>query len=1557
MEHTIAPKLESSRKELLDLSMRNSLLNYRIPKARGLHIIQEKSSAIFDILVSKGKSMTFLGRPDNNDESEDNELPELPPLSDEQQRDAYLDTKLQTSESEKKLQSKILNTYYFARTSIEEQGVNILYLAMGMLNWYEKGNEKDVRQAPLILIPVILERSSASERFRLRYSGSEIGANLSLQAKMLAEFNITIPDLSDVEDFDIDAYFNDIAGRIQKEKGWSVEKDTIELGFFSFGKFMIYNDLDTSQWPSDHKPEKHKAITALFGDGFDEPHPSATDDHHIDHDTVADELFQVVDADSSQVLAMLAVHEGRNMVIQGPPGTGKSQTITNIIANAVGHGKKVLFVAEKMAALEVVKRRMDNIHLGEACLELHSHKANKRELHEELKRVLDLGRPAVSHLESEIQLLDEHRARLNAYCDAVNTAIEKSGLSPQRVMGYLLDIDKRREHTELPKIPITNPEQWDADRIRRAEDMADVIEARLADIGQPSELLFYGTGLTVFHPHERSAFAGSLNAAITATDALVSYTAALATKLGVQPPDSEDAVQSLVKLFHWVEKRPELTDINIKNPAWITQEEDIRELLDTGERLAALHREYDEILLPEAWEQQMIEIRQNILLHGGKWYKFLIGEYKRSVKQLAAFSRQVLPKDANEKLRIVDAVLEGRRLSATVAELDDLAKVLFGHRWNRQRSNWASLRTAFDYLNQTHKQIAERRLPEQLLAYLDNLVKDKEENDEHSPIVEQRLLEQLASWKQVLQQFEFEEYDDAKQLAQLSLRDQLVRLQQWQAGLDQIHLAIAWNNLVEESRSKGFAMLTESALQWNDASRFLKMALQKSWYEYLIEQAMAHYTPLKQFERTSHEELITKFRRLDELNQQYNRVRVALAHYQSIPRQDGGGQLNVLRSEFNKKARHIPIRKLMQEAGLAIQAIKPVFMMSPLSIANFLPPGSISFDLVIFDEASQVRPVEALGAIMRGKQLVVVGDSRQLPPTSFFDKLNAEVAEEEENETADLQSILGMCNGKGTPERMLRWHYRSRHESLISLSNYEFYENKLVIFPSPGSRRRLGLAFHHLPHAVYERGKTRTNPIEAAAVADAVISHAQHSPKESLGVAAFSTTQMQAIQHELEIRRRQHPELESFFRSHPNEPFFVKNLENVQGDERDVIFISIGYGRIEDGKVPMSFGPLNNDGGERRLNVLITRAKYRCEVFANITAEDIRITPNTKFGIRALKSFLYFAQHGVFDVDTDIALVEERPFEDFVADRLEADGFKVRRKVGSSGFFIDLAIVDPQHPGRYLLGIQCDGTNYAGAKSARDRDRLRNQVLNGIGWSIYSIWSTDWYRNPEREYQRLLEARKKAEEKASIQDIEEEESALEWTTIMRENTDEPKNQIPFYEFAKLPSDIIHTEFHLHPIGRLAAWMDEVVRIESPVHFDEVARRMVNAAGLMKVGGRIRQCLVDAMGFAERGGMINVKGDFLWRPDMDIPTLRDRSALPSGSKKMEFIAMEEIATAVNHVVKDAIAISPEDAVPLVAKVLGFARATEEMRKYILESVEFSIQQGNIVKTGELLKMKN
>jgi very-short-patch-repair endonuclease len=673
-----------------------------------------------------------------------------------------------------------------------------------------------------------------------------------------------------------------------------------------------------------------------------------------------------------------------------------------------------------------------------------------------------------------------------------------------------------------------------------------------------------------------------------------------------------------------------------------------------------------------------------------------------------------------------------------------------------------------------------------------------------------------------------------------------------------------------------------------------------------------------------------------------------------MPKLEAGGQVTILRTEFNKKARHLPIRKLMQEAGLAIQAIKPVFMMSPLSIASYLPPGALEFDLVIFDEASQVRPVEALGALLRAKKLVVVGDTRQLPPTSFFDTLNNDI-DDEENITADIQSILGLCDAQGAPQRLLRWHYRSRHESLIHLSNHEFYDNKLVVFPSPGSKHNLGLIFHHLNDTYYDRGKTRTNPQEADTVSDAVMEHARQHPKLTLGVVAFSAAQRQAIQDALEIRRRKNPDLEAFFKSHSHEPFFVKNLENVQGDERDVIFISIGYGRTKDGYVSISFGPLNNDGGERRLNVLITRAKLRCEVFTNLTAKDINTEKSKAYGIKALKSFLHFAQHGTLDLqeDTDRRTAES-PFEENVAVHLTRLGYKVHRQVGSQGFFLDLAIADPDHPGRYILGIECDGATYHSARSARDRDRLRQQVLEGMGWSIHRIWSTDWFRNPERELKRVVEAIKKAWQVTS--DTAEVKQVKE-TTLLREGVTEVKEEVPVYQTAILPPEIGSLEIHLQPVGKLAGWLQDVVQVESPVHIDEVVRRIVEAAGITRVGPRIRDHIKLAAKFAEGGGHIKQKGDFLWHPEMKVTAPRDRSVLPPANRKLKYIAPEEIEMAIIKVVRDSIAIGPEAVVPFVARLFGFSRVTEDVRRDILEIIQRNVLQGVLKIDNDLLKAVN
>lgn len=1539
---SILTRLESSRKELLDLGLRNPLLNYKLPAGKGLHIVEEQSAAIYDILVREGKTMSFLGRPEKKQEEETVQYNE--PVS----KDALTDTRLQTNETQVTLHSRLLNTYYAARMSMEEQGVNILYISLGMLQWYEAAGSDEARFAPLIMVPVLLDRSSARERFRLKYSLEEVGANISLQAKMKADFNIDIPDLPDTEDFDVNAYLAEVAAAVEPVPGWKVAPDAVELGFFSFGKFLIYNDLDASKWRQEDDILTHPIIQSLFGGGFSDTAPQLEDDVFIDNDTNAHELFQVVDADSSQIMAMLSVQEGRNLVIQGPPGTGKSQTITNIIADAIGRGKKVLFVAEKMAALEVVKRRLDNIQLGEACLELHSHKANKKELHQELRKVLELGRPSIRKLQEEVLLLDNYKKELNDYCLAINGAIEKSGLTAHQVIGYLLRLNEETAGITLPAIQIPDITRWDSAAMNKATAMALRIQACLQETGVPANLAFRGSRLTVLLPHEQTAFAQLLKEALTAQEALMQAVSAIAGKMNIPSPKDITAIHALIDICALLARQPDLRDMDVASKAWLLQKQDIVEWLAAGVAATAVQEQYQEIFIPEAWEQNVMEIRENLLAHGHKWYKFLIGAYKKSNRQLAALCKQELPGDKEDKLQYVDAIMEFRRQDALLKEHAALGRELFGSRWQKSHTDWPALQEATDYITELHTRVSAGSCPPQVVAWLHS------NRNAAEALADQQQLSRLLQEQQQRNSAVLDRLEMPAGQFPLLLDAQQWQLQTWTDKLPEIHHLIAWNNITETAIQEQLGCLITPVQEWEGGARLLRTALEKTWYEYLVETAVKSQPALRKFERAGHEEIVEQFRKLDMLNLQYNRARAALQHWEQMPRADAGGQVNILRTEFNKKARHMPIRKLMQEAGLAIQAIKPVFMMSPLSIANFIPPATLEFDLVIFDEASQVKPVEALGAILRGRQLVVVGDNKQLPPTSFFDSLTRET-DDEENVTADMQSILGLCDAQGAPQRMLRWHYRSRHESLITLSNHEFYENKLVIFPSPGDKERKGLVFHHLKDTAYDRGKTRTNPKEAEIVADAVMEHARKHPGLSLGVVAFSTSQRQAISDALELRRRKSPELESYFMAHQDEPFFVKNLENVQGDERDVIFISIGYGRTEEGYVAMSFGPLNNEGGERRLNVLITRAKMRCEVFTNITADDIDVNRTKSYGIQSLKNFLYFAQHGKLYMTTETGLPADSPFEENVAAKLEALGYTVRKQVGSKGFYIDLAIVDAENPGRYILGIECDGAAYHSARSARDRDRLRQQVLEAIGWKIHRVWSTDWFRNPERELNRLVAAIEKAKAAVAIDDQVAADVEKETAEILtREAVPEMEDEVPEYETAVLPDEIREQEFHLSPIGKLCNWIEQVVVVESPVHFDELARRMVEAAGITRVGPRIREILRHAVRHSDAGKRIKIKGQFLWDTSLPTPVVRNRSQLPASARKINYIAVEEIGVALEKVVKDAVAIQREDAVPFIAKMFGYSRVTEEMKEEILKAIDISIANNLVQQEGELLK---
>lgn len=717
------------------------------------------------------------------------------------------------------------------------------------------------------------------------------------------------------------------------------------------------------------------------------------------------------------------------------------------------------------------------------------------------------------------------------------------------------------------------------------------------------------------------------------------------------------------------------------------------------------------------------------------------------------------------------------------------------------------------------------------------------------------------------------------------------------------------------------------------------------------------------FDRQNHETSIDIFRQLDRLLLEHNQIKILLKHWNGVPRAQAGGSLGVLQREFEKRSRHKTIRNIMEVAGGAIQAIKPVFMMSPISIAMYLPPEGPKFDLVIFDEASQVKPEDAFCAIIRGKQVIVVGDSKQMPPTSFFDKMMQDGEEQDEevetNVTRDIESILGMMSSKlpltSSRRRDLRWHYRSKHESLIATSNRLFYRERLVVFPTPVLKPEdMGLRFNFHPETVYDRGGARKNQAEAHIVANRVLRHIQKNPSVSVGVVALSLAQQEAIQDELELLRSQTPVLNEFDRQHPTEPLFVKNLETVQGDERDVIYISLGYGRDKDNFVSMNFGPVNKTGGERRLNVLITRARARCEVFSNIKSSDIRAAETQSIGVHTLKTFLHFAETGQLDVPALTGREPMSPFEEAVIEQLRNHGYKVEPQVGSAGFFLDIGVCDPASPDQFVLGIECDGATYHSAKCARDRDRLRQSVLEHRGWRIHRIWSTDWWKNQERELRRIFAA---IDQAISVKG--HKPSVPPSPAIPPARDPAPKESKPLsypYHFANLElffkGNQSLNEMDADKIGKMVM---HVVEQEGPVHFDEVVRRIREAAGKERAGSFIKDRITT--GINELRGKVTRDGiDFLWKTPKSIPIIRNRSEFPSNLKKIEYIHPEEIKRAIFETVKRSFGISRQGAIALALEMLGFARITELMADQIDKLVQELLSSRKIFQIGEILKIQ-
>ena len=566
-----------------------------------------------------------------------------------------------------------------------------------------------------------------------------------------------------------------------------------------------------------------------------------------------------------------------------------------------------------------------------------------------------------------------------------------------------------------------------------------------------------------------------------------------------------------------------------------------------------------------------------------------------------------------------------------------------------------------------------------------------------------------------------------------------------------------WLDFVEtrkECNAKGLADFTEKIVKKNNSVKDVRKAFERGFYMQWLSLAIDDVPSVQTFRRRVHEQRLDQFKKLDEKQFDISKTRIRESIIRTFPGRNSmtsaRSELGILRHEMEKKRRIMPLRKLFHEIPTLLLTLKPCLMMSPLSVAYFLNAEDYHFDMVIFDEASQIFPQDAVGAIFRADQVIIAGDTKQLPPTNFFsastsnsnDDYDDDNDEDYEEEVYD--SILEET-ANVLPNRTLLWHYRSKHEHLIAFSNQEIYRNELVTFPSSNeSEPDTGVEFSFVEGGYYDRGGKRNNILEAKRCVELVREHIEKHPERSLGIIALSEAQQQTILNEIQKFREENPKYEFFFAEDKEEEFFVKNLENVQGDERDTIFLSICYAKTKAqiaGNKPMAmnFGPVMKAGGERRLNVAVTRAKINVKLVASILPSDIDLTRTESEGIRMIRSYIEFAMNGGATLASANQSTKPDDFVNAIYRFLSEKGYKVSRYVGYSGYKIDIAVEHPELPDEFVAGIECDGLSYASARTARDRDRLRGTVLKNMGWNLYRVWSTEWYHNPEIEGQKLLE--------------------------------------------------------------------------------------------------------------------------------------------------------------------------------------------------------------------------
>lgn len=742
----------------------------------------------------------------------------------------------------------------------------------------------------------------------------------------------------------------------------------------------------------------------------------------------------------------------------------------------------------------------------------------------------------------------------------------------------------------------------------------------------------------------------------------------------------------------------------------------------------------------------------------------------------------------------------------------------------------------------------------------------------------------------------------------------------------------------------------------------------KGFYHMWLGAVCVKSDSVRRFRRNIQDERIKRFIELDDLQLLIAQMRIREKLIKNLPSSHrmlkATDEVAILNKELSKKRNIMPLRKLFRMIPNLLMKLKPCLMMSPLSVSYFLETEAYHFDLVIFDEASQIFPEDAIGAIFRGSQVIIAGDSKQLPPTNFFSSTtnnfdgDYDISDEEDFSEVVSDSILEE-SASVLPNRTLLWHYRSKHENLIAFSNREIYKNNLITFPnSINNVPDMGVEYIYVEDGIYDRGGKKNNIREAEECVRLVFEHIDKHPDRSLGIIAFSESQQAAIENAIIDHRERNPFYEWFFDESRDEPFFVKNLENVQGDERDTIIFSICYGKDKNGAMYMNFGPVGHNGGERRLNVAITRAKCNIKLVGSILPSDIDINRAKSEGARMLRSYIEYARKGASalrSVEKTESFELEDGFCEIIADFLEKHGYLIERQVGCSDYKIDIAVKNPHSEGEFIAGIECDGLSYNQAKTARDRDHLRKSVLQNMGWNLYRVWSTEWSRNPQIEGQALLDFLDSVYDKNgnvihSVKQSNAEDTDVSIDTIAIESSkaaQKSSSDNPYgFEFYKEANwwETNHSGSRDN-YTRISENILHIVSIEQPIHLEVLYKRMGPSFTAGKATNDVKRTIDQVIAQKLNGRIVVDKEQFVrLLPLTQISVRIPKKYEPP--RPIEYIHTEEVAIAMLKIIENSFGITDEDLASECARAFGFERKGPKIKAKTDAAIKWLVDNNRI-----------